>query len=142
MPIRRGAFRQVEDQIRYVTDRDKIDGPKRVLIIGASNGYGLAARIVSTFASGAATVGVAYERPAKGKRTASAGWYNNEAFTALAQRSRASGLEHQRRRLFQRDQSRGRRNAFARIWGRSISWSTASPRRAAWIRRRANSILP
>ena len=79
-----GCFHQVEDQIRYVRARDRIDGPKRVLIIGASNGYGLAARIVSTFGSGAATVGVAYERPAKGKRAASAGWYNNEAFTALA----------------------------------------------------------
>ena len=79
-----GCFAQVENQIRYVTTRDRMDGPKRVLIIGASNGYGLAARIVSTFASAAATIGVAYERPAKGKRTASAGWYNNEAFTTLA----------------------------------------------------------
>ena len=81
-----GCFRQVEDQIRYVTSRDRIDGPKRVLIIGASNGYGLAARIVSTFGSGAATFGLAYERPAKGKRAASAGWYNTEAFRTLAQR--------------------------------------------------------
>ena len=81
-----GCFAQVENQIRYVTTRDRMDGPKRVLIIGASNGYGLAARIVSTFASAAATIGVAYERPAKGKRTASAGWYNNEAFTTLARR--------------------------------------------------------
>ena len=79
-----GCFRQVEDQIRYVTDRNEIAGPKRVLIIGASNGYGLAARIVSTFASKAATIGVAYERPPKKKRTASAGWYNNDAFITLA----------------------------------------------------------
>ncbi|MBN1852300.1 MAG: trans-2-enoyl-CoA reductase family protein [Pirellulales bacterium] len=79
-----GCFRQVEEQVRYVTERGPIDGPKRVLVIGASNGYGLATRIVSTFGSGASTVGVAYERPAKGKRTASAGWYNNEAFTRLA----------------------------------------------------------
>jgi len=82
-----GCFRQVEDQVRYVTDRERVDGPQRVLIIGASNGYGLAARIVSTFASGASTVGLAYERPAKGKRAASAGWYNNEAFTMLAERN-------------------------------------------------------
>ena len=79
-----GCFVQVENQVRYVTTRDRIAGPKRVLIIGASNGYGLAARIVSTFASDAATIAVAYERPAKGKRTASAGWYNNQAFTTLA----------------------------------------------------------
>ncbi|MFO7904091.1 MAG: enoyl-ACP reductase FabV [Planctomycetota bacterium] len=81
-----GCLAQVKDQIRYVRQREKIAGPKRVLIIGASNGYGLAARIVSAFASGAATVGVAYERPPKEKRTASAGWYNNEAFTTLARR--------------------------------------------------------
>lgn len=80
----KGCRAQVEEQIRYVTARDRIESPKRVLIVGASNGYGLAARIVSTFASGAATIGVAYEHPPKGKRTASAGWYNNEAFTALA----------------------------------------------------------
>ncbi|MBN2295503.1 MAG: trans-2-enoyl-CoA reductase family protein [Pirellulales bacterium] len=79
-----GCFQQVKDQIAYVAAREKIDGPKRVLVIGASNGYGLASRIVSTFATGADTVGVAYERPAKEKRTASAGWYNNEAFCALA----------------------------------------------------------
>lgn len=81
----KGCFRQVEDQIHYVTSRERIDGPRRVLVIGSSNGYGLAARIVSTFATGAATVGLAYERPAKGTRVASAGWYNNEAFTALAE---------------------------------------------------------
>ncbi|MFW6171253.1 MAG: enoyl-ACP reductase FabV, partial [Planctomycetota bacterium] len=80
-----GCLAQVKDQTRYVTAREKIDSPKRVLVIGSSNGYGLAARIVSAFASGAATLGVAYERPAKGNRTASAGWYNNEAFTTLAQ---------------------------------------------------------
>ena len=79
-----GCYEQVKDQIAYVAAREKIAGPTRVLIIGASNGYGLAARIASTFSSGAATVGVAYERPAKENRTASAGWYNNEAFCALA----------------------------------------------------------
>lgn len=80
-----GCFAQVKNQIQYVKQREGIESPKRVLIIGASNGYGLAARIVSAFASRAATIGVAYERPPKGKRTASAGWYNNEAFTTLAQ---------------------------------------------------------
>jgi enoyl-[acyl-carrier protein] reductase/trans-2-enoyl-CoA reductase (NAD+) len=79
-----GCFRQVEDQVRYVSDQNTIDGPKRVLILGASNGYGLAARIASTFGSGASTIGLAYERPARGKRAASAGWYNNQAFMTLA----------------------------------------------------------
>ncbi len=80
-----GCYTQVKDQVDYVLQWDRIQGPKRVLVIGASNGYGLAARIVSAFSSGAATLGVSYERPAKGKRTASAGWYNTEAFTQLAQ---------------------------------------------------------
>jgi enoyl-[acyl-carrier protein] reductase/trans-2-enoyl-CoA reductase (NAD+) len=80
-----GCLHQVKAQIEYVRDCDKIVGPKRVLVIGASNGYGLAARIVSTFSCGADTVGVSYEREALRKRTASAGWYNNEAFTQLAQ---------------------------------------------------------
>jgi len=42
--------------------------------IGASNGHGLAARIVSAFGSGAATIGIAYERPGSADRSATAGW--------------------------------------------------------------------
>ncbi len=60
------------------------DGPKNVLVIGSSTGYGLASRITAAFSFGAATVGVAYERPSSGKRTASAGWYNNAAFEKYA----------------------------------------------------------
>jgi enoyl-[acyl-carrier protein] reductase/trans-2-enoyl-CoA reductase (NAD+) len=56
-------------------------------VIGASNGYGLAARIVSAFGSGAATVGVAYERGGTPKRSATAGWYNSEAFKAETARA-------------------------------------------------------
>ena len=80
-----GCLHQVAEQIKYVKDCGKIEGPKRVLVIGASNGYGLAARIVSTFSCGADTLGISYERAPLRKRTASAGWYNNEAFTQLAQ---------------------------------------------------------
>jgi enoyl-[acyl-carrier protein] reductase/trans-2-enoyl-CoA reductase (NAD+) len=79
-----GCLSQVKEQVNYVKGCGKIEGPKRVLVIGASNGYGLAARIVSTFSCGAATLGVSYERLPSPKRTASAGWYNNEAFTQLA----------------------------------------------------------
>ena len=78
-----GCFRQVEDQVRYVTARDKIGGPKRVLIIGSSNGYGLAARVVSTFRSGAATIGLAYERPAKGRRVEHAVGFANAGVLRL-----------------------------------------------------------
>ena len=80
-----GCLSQVKEQVNYVKSCDKIGGPKRVLVIGASNGYGLAARIVSTFSCGAATLGISYERLPSPKRTASAGWYNNEAFMQLAQ---------------------------------------------------------
>lgn len=84
-----GCVEQVRRQVRYVRERAPVPGPKKVLVLGASNGYGLAARIVSAFASGAATVGVAYERPGAKDRVASAGWYNGEAFRAEAD---AAGL--------------------------------------------------
>jgi enoyl-[acyl-carrier protein] reductase/trans-2-enoyl-CoA reductase (NAD+) len=63
--------------------------PGRVLVIGGSSGYGLATRLVTAFAGGAATIGVSYERPPTADRTASAGWYNNRSFEVLA---RARGL--------------------------------------------------
>ena len=75
-----GCAAQVKAQINYIKGRDRIKGPTRVLVIGASNGYGLAARIVSTFSSGAATIGVGYERPSTETKTGTAGWYNIEAF--------------------------------------------------------------
>jgi enoyl-[acyl-carrier protein] reductase/trans-2-enoyl-CoA reductase (NAD+) len=61
------------------------NGPKKVLVIGASGGYGLATRITAAFGSGASTIGVFFERPAVRKRTASAGWYKSAAFTRLAE---------------------------------------------------------
>jgi enoyl-[acyl-carrier protein] reductase/trans-2-enoyl-CoA reductase (NAD+) len=84
-----GCAAQVRAQIDYVTSREPIRSPRRVLVVGASNGYGLAARIVSAFTSGAATLGVAYERPGRAKRPASSGWYNSEA---LKQAAEAAGL--------------------------------------------------
>jgi enoyl-[acyl-carrier protein] reductase/trans-2-enoyl-CoA reductase (NAD+) len=80
-----GCAAQVKAQINYVKARDRIDSPKRVLVIGASNGYGLAARIVSTFSSTASTIGVAYERPGTKSRTGTAGWYNIESFKKEAE---------------------------------------------------------
>jgi enoyl-[acyl-carrier protein] reductase/trans-2-enoyl-CoA reductase (NAD+) len=75
-----GCAAQVRAQIHYVRSKGPLAGPKRVLVIGASNGYGLAARIVSAFGSGAATIGVAYERAGEAHRSATAGWYNSAAF--------------------------------------------------------------
>ena len=81
-----GCAQQVKAQINYIKAQDKIESPKRVLVIGASNGYGLAARIVSTFGSGASTIGIGYERPSNKVRTGSAGWYNIESFKKEAEK--------------------------------------------------------
>lgn len=80
-----GCAAQVKAQINYVKARNKVKSPKRVMVIGASNGYGLAARIVSTFSSTASTIGVAYERPGTKSKTATAGWYNMESFKKEAE---------------------------------------------------------
>lgn len=82
-----GCAKAVEEQVSYVLAHDKIQGPKKVLVIGASTGYGLASRIVATFASDAKTIGVFYEKEADEKRTASAGWYNSAAFEDMAHRN-------------------------------------------------------
>ncbi len=85
-----GCARHVREQVEYVTKKGKLDHPpRRVLIIGCSTGYGLASRIVSAFAGGAATLGVCFEKPSDGGKPASAGWYNTAAFHRLA---REAGL--------------------------------------------------
>lgn len=81
-----GCFRAVEEQINYVKSHGTFKGPKNVLVIGASTGYGLASRIAATFGGGAKTIGVFYEREADDKRTATAGWYNTAAFEEIAHR--------------------------------------------------------
>src|SRR5665213_3006935 len=80
----KGCEQVVDDQIEYVKSHGKINGPKNVLVIGASTGYGLASRIVATFGAGAKTIGVFYEKEADEKRTASTGWYNSAGFEKLA----------------------------------------------------------
>ena len=75
-----GAAENVRQQIDYVKSKGTIDGPKRVLVIGASTGFGLASRITSAFGSNASTIGVFFEKPPAEGKTASAGWYNTAAF--------------------------------------------------------------
>ena len=79
-----GCEESVRRQIAYCKEKGKAEGPKKVLVIGASTGYGLGSRIAVTYAYGADTMGVSFEREAKGKRTATAGWYNTKAFEKLA----------------------------------------------------------
>lgn len=79
-----GCRASVEEQIRVVKARGQFVGPKNVLVIGASTGYGLASRIAATYGAGAKTIGVFYEREADDKRTATPGWYNSAAFETIA----------------------------------------------------------
>ncbi len=75
-----GCAQNVKNQIAYVKGKGTFQGPKKVLVLGASTGYGLSSRIAAAFGSRAATIGVGFEKPASGNRTASAGWYNTAAF--------------------------------------------------------------
>ncbi|MFW0072495.1 MAG: enoyl-ACP reductase FabV [Coxiella-like endosymbiont] len=80
-----GCTKYVMQWIEYVKKQSCLnEGPKKVLVIGASTGFGLGSRIVAAFGMGAKTVGVFFEKPANGKRTASAGWYNAAAFEKVA----------------------------------------------------------
>jgi enoyl-[acyl-carrier protein] reductase/trans-2-enoyl-CoA reductase (NAD+) len=85
-----GCAANVASQIGYVKSKGLLDAmPRRVLVIGASTGYGLASRIVAAFAGNAGTIGVFFEKPPEEGRTGSAGWYNSAAFEAEAH---AAGL--------------------------------------------------
>jgi len=79
-----GAEANVKNQIDYVKSKGAIDGAKKVLVIGASTGFGLASRITSAFGSDAATIGVFFEKPPVEGKTASPGWYNSAAFEKFA----------------------------------------------------------
>lgn len=80
-----GCLENVRRQIAHVRDKGEIaGGPKRVLVLGASTGYGLASRITAAFGSGAATIGVFFEKPGNERKPGTAGWYNSAAFHQLA----------------------------------------------------------
>lgn len=85
-----GCAAHVAEQIAYVKAQPAVsNGPKKVLVLGASTGFGLASRITAAFGCGAATIGVFFEKPPTETRTASAGYYNSAAFEAAA---REAGL--------------------------------------------------
>ena len=80
-----GCRALVKEQIEYVKAQPHAaNGPKKVLVIGASMGYGLASRITAAYSFGAATIGVIFDRAASGSRTATSGWYNTAAFEEFA----------------------------------------------------------
>lgn len=84
----KGCAENVKQQIQITQQQGSVEGgPKKVLIIGSSSGYGLASRITAAFGSGAATIGVFFEKPSTEKKTGSAGWYNTAAFDAEAKKA-------------------------------------------------------
>ena len=82
-----GCAQSVKNQIGYVKSKGTIDGPKKVLVIGASTGFGLASRITAAFGSDAATIGVFFEKPPLEGKPGSPGWYNSAAFENEAQKA-------------------------------------------------------
>lgn len=79
-----GCKAAVKAQIDYIKSQPKSNGPKKVLVIGSSMGYGLASRIAATYSCDADTIGIIFDKAGKEKRTGSAGWYNTAAFEAFA----------------------------------------------------------
>lgn len=79
-----GCAASVQEQIDYVKNQGATSGPKNVLVLGCSTGYGLASRIVSAFGYGANTLGVCFEKAPTERKTATAGWYNTAAFHVAA----------------------------------------------------------
>ncbi|MEO5716238.1 MAG: enoyl-ACP reductase FabV [Luteolibacter sp.] len=76
-----GCAKHVAGQIAVVKSRGLIEnGPKKVLVIGSSTGYGLSSRIAAAFGSNAATIGVFFEKPGEPDKCGTAGWYNSVAF--------------------------------------------------------------
>ena len=81
----KGCYENVRRQAEHVRGHGEIaDGPKRVLVLGASTGYGLASRITAAFGSSAATIGVFFEKPGTERKPGTAGWYNSAAFHQMA----------------------------------------------------------
>ncbi|SQH76090.1 putative Trans-2-enoyl-CoA reductase [Shewanella benthica] len=85
-----GCEANVLEQINITKAKGSLkNGPKKVLVIGSSSGYGLSSRIAAAFGSGAATLGVFFEKPGTERKSGSAGWYNSAAFDKFA---KAEGL--------------------------------------------------
>jgi enoyl-[acyl-carrier protein] reductase / trans-2-enoyl-CoA reductase (NAD+) len=81
-----GCAKHVAEQIAVVKSRGVVaNGPKKVLVIGSSTGYGLSSRIAAAFGSNAATIGVFFEKPGEADKCGTAGWYNSAAFEKEAE---------------------------------------------------------
>lgn len=127
-----GCAEAVARQIEVVRSArpDGVEGPKRALIVGSSTGYGLASRIALGWGFGAKTLGVFFEKPPQGKRTATAGWYNTAAVQAAARKEGlwAEGINGD---AFSDEIKRETAETIARELGQIdlLIYSLASPRR-------------
>jgi len=126
-----GCSAHIQQQIDYVKSKGPIkDGPKKVLVLGSSTGFGLGSRIAAAFGSGAATLGIFFERPSEEGRPATPGWYNTIAFTQAAH---AAGLyaKNINGDAFSDDIKKQALETIARDLGQVdlVVYSLASPRR-------------
>jgi enoyl-[acyl-carrier protein] reductase/trans-2-enoyl-CoA reductase (NAD+) len=126
-----GCTAHIQQQIDYVKSKGPIkDGPKKVLVIGSSTGFGLGSRITAAFGSGAGTLGIFFERPSEEGRPATPGWYNTIAFTRAAH---AAGLyaKNINGDAFSDDIKKQALEAIAKDLGQVdlVVYSLASPRR-------------
>jgi enoyl-[acyl-carrier protein] reductase/trans-2-enoyl-CoA reductase (NAD+) len=125
-----GLEESVRQQIEYVKSKQAIEGPIRVLVLGASMGFGLSSRITAAFGSGAGTLGVIFDRPASDGRTGTAGWYNTAAFERFA---REAGLyaEHINGDAFSNEVKEETIQRIRQSFGQvdMVIYSLASPRR-------------
>ena len=83
----KGCAAKVRQEIEVAQAAKKENGPKKVLVLGSSTGYGLSSRITTAFSHDAATIGVFFERPSMKGKPASAGWYNSVAFEQAAHKA-------------------------------------------------------
>lgn len=81
----KGCEAKIRQEIEVAKAAKKPGGPKKVLVLGASTGYGLSTRVAAAFGHDAATLGVFFERPSMNGKPASAGWYNTVGFEKAAQ---------------------------------------------------------
>ena len=82
-----GLKQEIQNQIDYVKRQGHYEGPKKVLVLGASSSYGLATRISTAFGAGADTIGVSYDKgPRSEKNLGTPGWYNNIFFRQAAEK--------------------------------------------------------
>ncbi len=83
----KGCEKNVLNQIEYIRSKGTITGPKNVLVIGSSTGFGLSSRITSAFGAGASTIGVFFEKAPQEGKPGSPGWYNSVAFQQEAEKA-------------------------------------------------------